>query len=99
MSGKSMIFAGIYLNWEVISDLEWLLEIIPKAIGVCFVDATHWKNSSANMVIWTDASLKLGMAFVYAGNGFAYQIKPNNTTVKIDIFFLELLAILSAIFH
>ncbi|KAG6899587.1 hypothetical protein C0995_005625 [Termitomyces sp. Mi166 len=93
MSGKSTMFAGIYLNQEVISDLEWLLKTISKAIGVHFMDTTYWENSSADMVIWTNASLKLGMAFVYAENGFAYQIKPNNTMAKIDIFFLKLLTV------
>jgi hypothetical protein len=39
------------------------------------------------------------MSFVYAGNGFAYQIQPGSADTKIDIFFLELVAILSAIHH
>lgn len=45
------------------------------------------------ILLWTDASLKLGLAFVDAGNG--YQICP--PSVKINIFFLELVAILSAV--
>ncbi|KNZ71911.1 hypothetical protein J132_05185 [Termitomyces sp. J132] len=99
MSGKDTMHAGIYLNKEVIADMNWLIDIILKSMGVRFLDTTRWHNSAADMVIWTDASLKLGMAFVYAGNGFAYQMAPEETSTKIDIFFLELIAILSAIFH
>ncbi|KAG5730697.1 hypothetical protein E4T56_gene4054 [Termitomyces sp. T112] len=99
MSGKDTMHPGIYLNKEVIADMNWLIDIIPKSMGVRFLDTMRWHNSAADMVIWTDASLKLGMAFIYAGNGFAYQMAPEEMSTKIDIFFLELIAILSAIFH
>ena len=50
--------------------------------------------------MWTDASGKHGLSFVFAGNGFAYQLhSPSPGSPSIDIFFLELLAILSGIFH
>lgn len=91
--------AGIVLNAEVIRNLEWLAEVIPKSIGVHFVDATHWDDCKADLVLWTDASLKLGLGFAYAGRGFTYAISPSNSNEKIDIFFLELLAILSAVHH
>ena len=39
------------------------------------------------------------MAFIYAGRGFAYALKENASKEKIDIFFLELVAILSAVHH
>jgi hypothetical protein len=51
------------------------------------------------MVMWTDASLYAGLSFVYSNLGFAYQLKECPSTVKIDIFFLELVAILSALHH
>ncbi|KAJ7150093.1 hypothetical protein C8R43DRAFT_887575 [Mycena crocata] len=51
------------------------------------------------MVVWTDASLRIGLGFVYAGNGFAYQLNPPPVGTIIDIFFLELVAILSALHH
>lgn len=99
MAGKETMHAGIYLNKEVVTDMNWLIDIIPKSMGVRFLDTTRWNIESADMVIWMDASLRLGMAFVYAGNGFVYQIAPNDTSTKIDIFFLKLIAILSAIYH
>jgi hypothetical protein len=99
VGGKTHMQAGVALNAEVIRDLEWLVDIIPKAIGVRFVDATHWDDHEADFVLWTDASLRLGLAFVYAGRGFTYALSPNDSGEKIDIFFLELLAILSAIHH
>jgi hypothetical protein len=98
-SGKSFPSSGIPLNAQVISDLSWLASIIPKSIGIRFIDDGIWSDSEADMVIWTDASLKLGMGFTYAGCGFVYQLAPCPPNVKIDIFFLELVAILSAIHH
>ncbi|KAJ6559128.1 hypothetical protein DFH09DRAFT_922077 [Mycena vulgaris] len=49
--------------------------------------------------MWTDASLYSGLSFVYSNAGFIYQMRECPPTVKIDIFFLELVAILSAVHH
>ncbi|KAJ7609281.1 hypothetical protein DFH06DRAFT_1110879 [Mycena polygramma] len=49
--------------------------------------------------MWTDASLRTGLSFVYANLGFAYRLKECPTSIKIDIFFLELVAILCAVHH
>ena len=99
VAGKNLMHAGIALNSDVVRDLEWLITVIPKAIGVHFVSSTHWDDCEADMVLWTDASLRLGLAFVYSGRGFAYALSPNESKEKIDIFFLELVAILSAVHH
>jgi hypothetical protein len=68
-------------------------------IGVHFVDTTHWDDQEANFVLWMDASLCIGLAFVYAGHRFAYAISLSETKEKIDIFFLKLVAILSTVHH
>ena len=99
IAGKGVMNAGVSLNADVVRNLEWLIEVIPKAIGVHFVDATRWDDIEADFVLWTDASLHLGLAFVYANHGFVYAMSPSNTTDKVDIFFLELVAILSALHH
>jgi hypothetical protein len=99
IAGKNHMNAGVALNAEVVRNLEWLVEVIPKAIGVHFVNATHWDDHEADFVLWTDASLRLGLAFVHAGRGFVYAISPVSTNEKVDIFFLELVAILSAVHH
>ena len=99
IAGKNHMNAGVALNADVVRNLEWLVEVIPKAIGVHFVNATHWDDHEADFVLWSDASLRLGLAFVYAGHGFTYAISPANSKEKIDIFFLELVAILSAVHH
>ncbi|KAJ7279667.1 hypothetical protein C8J57DRAFT_1058658 [Mycena rebaudengoi] len=50
--------------------------------------------------MWTDASLKLAIGFVYGNKGFVYQLKPTSDPKnKIDIFFLEMIGILSAVHH
>jgi hypothetical protein len=82
-----------------VRNLEWLINIIPKAIGVRFINATHWDDHDADLVLWTDASLCLGLSFVYANRGFTYAISSSTSKEKINIFFLELVAILSAIHH
>ncbi|KAJ7208693.1 hypothetical protein C8J57DRAFT_1046785 [Mycena rebaudengoi] len=51
------------------------------------------------MVVWTDASLREAIAFVYGNKGFVYQIQQNHTSTKIDIFFLEMIGVLSAVVH
>ncbi|KAG6825883.1 hypothetical protein H0H92_001991 [Tricholoma furcatifolium] len=98
-AGKDCMNARIFLNREVITDLTWLIDVIPSAIGVHSIDATHWPNSDADFSLWTDASAKLGMSFVYPGNGFMYELKPSPGCPTVDIFFLEMVAILSAIEH
>jgi hypothetical protein len=97
--GKQNSWAAVYLNREVFTDLTWLRDIIPRSIGVRFVDSTHWIDDDADMVIWTDASLHLGLGCYYASNALVYQLRPPPPGIKIDIFFLELIAILSGIFH
>jgi hypothetical protein len=99
MQGKVHANAEMFLNKEVIQDLTWLSSVIRDSIGVRFVDATTWHDSEADMIMWTDASLRTGLSFVYSNYGFAYQLKECPTTVKIDIFFLELVAILCAVHH
>ena len=58
-----------------------------------------WPDHDADMVMWTDASLRNALAFVYSNKGFVYPIRPPPMGVKVDIFFLELLAITSAVHH
>jgi len=96
-------FVKIYLNAVVINILSWLASIIPWAIGIHFVDIGQWDNSNADFILWTDTSGKKRLSFVYAGNGFFYLLNPHpimsKVERKIDIFFLEMVTILSAIHH
>ena len=89
----------IFINATIQSELTWLANTIPKAIGVRFVDDGAWPDSSADLTIWKDASLTTAFAFVYGLEGFVYQLHPPPSNIKVDIFFLELVAILSAIYH
>lgn len=99
-AGKLHNHAKIFLNATVVNDLSWLARTIPECIGIRFVDAGRWMEEDADFVMWTDASGKLGLSFVYAGNGFLYQLQHSKaSSPPVDIFFLELLAILSGIHH
>ncbi|KAF5385784.1 hypothetical protein D9615_002558 [Tricholomella constricta] len=99
MSGKFLSSRGIPLNAAVVADLTWLKDVIPAAIGVRFIDEGLWQIADADMVVWTDASTSKGLGFVYSNRGFCYALQPCPPAVKIDIFFLELVAILSALHH
>jgi hypothetical protein len=99
VSGKSWTHRRIPINAAVIVDLMWLKDVIPAAIGIHFTDVGMWPDHDADMVMWTDASLRNALAFVYSNKGFVYPIRPPPTGVKVDIFFLELLAITSAVHH
>jgi len=99
MSGKEHPSAGIHINATVRSDLSWLKSELPRSIGILIAGTGKWDDHAADIVLWTDASLRLALSFVYAGNGFVYELRPCPAEIKIDIFFLELLAILSAIHH
>jgi hypothetical protein len=99
ISGKTHPSRGVFINAEVKSNLTWLASIIPRSIGVRFVDSGRWDDSEADLIIWTDASLRLALSFVYGSNAFLYQLRECPSDMKIDIFFLELVAIMSAIHH
>jgi hypothetical protein len=99
-AGKLHNHAKIYLNATVVDNLSWLARTIPSSIGIRFVDTGRWSEEGADFVMWTDASGKHGLSFVYAGNGFVYQRRlPKPGSPSVDIFFLEMLAILSGIHH
>ena len=99
-AGKLHNHAKIYLNAVVVDNLTWLARTIPASIGVHFIDVGKWNEEDADLVLWTNASGKYVLSFVYAGNGFVYQLQsPMPGSPPIDIFFLELLAILSGIHH
>lgn len=105
-SGKSISHAGIMINKTITEELTWLRDIIPRAVGIRFVDSLRWKDEEADLVMWTDATLRDGLAFVFAGHGFFYNIvEPRNlslstnSSISVDIFFLEQIGILSALYH
>jgi hypothetical protein len=99
ISRKSHPSRGISINTEVQSNLTWLASIIPRSIGVRFVDSGQWADSEADLIVSTDASLPLALSFVYNNNAFLYQLRECPSDIKIDIFFLELVAIMLAIHH
>jgi hypothetical protein len=99
MSGKFHAYRGIHINASVTAELTWLASVIPRSIGVRLIDSGLWGLEDADFVVWTDASLRHGLGFTFAGNGFYYQLRECPSNVSIDIFFLELVAILSAIHY
>lgn len=100
MGGKSHRFAPVTRNATIEGDLRWLLEVLPRAIGIRFVGDGFWDEGDADAIIYTDASGTVGLSFVYANNGFYYPLRlDNDPSKRPDIFFLELVAILSSLHH
>ena len=100
-AGKTWSYALIYINREVVEALHWFKETLPRTIGVHLVDSGYWDDHTADMVMFTDASLKIALSFVYSNCGFLYQLNTPSGSVShsVDIFFLEQLAIVSALHH
>ena len=99
ISGKDQSQRRVPINAEVITDLEWLKVVIPHAIGIRFDNVGLWMDHEVDMIMWTDASLHIALSFVFANKGFAYSLRAPPPGKKIDIFFLELVAIMSAIHY
>ncbi|KAJ6617174.1 hypothetical protein B0H10DRAFT_1769769, partial [Mycena sp. CBHHK59/15] len=99
MQGKSHPRGKIFLNAEVIESLSWFQTALSMAIRVKFINDDHWEDHDAYMVAWTDASLKRAIAFVYANKGFVYELQATDSSIKVDIFFLEMIGILSTVHH
>ncbi|KAJ3831478.1 hypothetical protein F5878DRAFT_76884 [Lentinula raphanica] len=88
--------SGVPLNVAVRESLTWLMETLPRSIGARLLEDGLWTDSDADMVFWSDAS-QIGLSFVFAGNGFFYEIHADPNAPRVDIFFLELVAIMSAV--
>lgn len=101
---KHYSMAKIYLNKSVVQNLTWLKVTIPSHTGVWFIDNGLWADKDADRTIWTDASSKFRLSFVYNEGkiAVAHAYEPGERSspqYKVNIFFLELMAILSAIHH
>ncbi|KAG9221044.1 hypothetical protein CCMSSC00406_0005517 [Pleurotus cornucopiae] len=50
-SGKSISHAGITINKSITEELTWLRDIIPRAVGIRFVDSLRWEDDEADLVM------------------------------------------------
>ena len=83
--------------WSLTTSPGWLGQFQLLLASVLLILGDGMKKK---LTLWTDASERYGLSFVYSGNGFVYQLQsPMPGSPPIDIFFLELLAILSSIHH
>lgn len=75
MSGKTRSFAGILINATITADLSWLKSIIPHSIGIWFVDSGLWYSPDADLVMWTDTTLKTALPYswIYLSYPSSYQ--------------------------
>jgi hypothetical protein len=99
ISDKKMANGNVYINSEVRRDLTWMAETIPLSTGIRFTDCGFWDDEEADMVFWTDACPMGALSYVMAGTGYVYRIRQPDSGPLVDILFLELMAIVSAIYH
>lgn len=108
ISNKTHRFAGIPINREVKSSLQWLRDRIATSDGVSILEAELWGHNDADLVIYCDACTgdhsgrKPGLGFWapalglgFFGDGPAQY--PPNLHKPGTIFYLEALCILAAI--
>ncbi|KAJ4467048.1 hypothetical protein J3R30DRAFT_3850302, partial [Lentinula aciculospora] len=96
VSSKDGMKLGVPINVAVRERLSWFRDVIPHSVGVHLLSDGTWKDYDVDMVLWCNAS-KVRLGFCYAGNGFFYELSLEDGSPLVDIFFLELLAILSAL--
>ena len=100
MGGKVLSRAGVFLNAEVVEELTWFRDVLrsENCRGVRLIEATSWSDEEADVIVWTDASM-MGLAYVFGNSGFVYQHNANSSSEqpRVDIFFLEMVAIMAAI--
>ena len=100
IAGKTNPNATVYINQQVTSDLSWFKVILPKAIGVHFVDQGRWDPEEVDINVWTDAALCGGMSFVFHQSAFIYEfLSDMSQSGHPDILFFEMFAIVSALAH
>ncbi|KAJ3557902.1 hypothetical protein NM688_g1221 [Phlebia brevispora] len=99
MAGKTRQCAPLFLNREVVAALTWFKELLPHAVGVSFATDGRWVDHEAELTVFCDAS-PAGLGFVYNRSAFSYALRPpTDSTPQPDIFFLEELAVISALAH
>ncbi|KAF9067517.1 hypothetical protein BDP27DRAFT_1422808 [Rhodocollybia butyracea] len=98
VSGKSMPYAGIYLNKAIKSDLSWYVSHVQLSSGVWLFEGMDWNHcTKTDFTIYCDVCLE-GMGFWVPELrlGF-YSPMPSHVSLKGLIFFFEALCVVSAI--
>ncbi|RDB27518.1 hypothetical protein Hypma_003768 [Hypsizygus marmoreus] len=95
ISGKSNSHAKIWISRALTRELLWIANHISSSNGIFLLESVNWPISSANEIIYTDAS-PYGMAFWCPSRslGFSYEIPPGDRSKP--IFYFEAYAVLSA---
>ncbi|KAF8833334.1 hypothetical protein BDN67DRAFT_1072958 [Paxillus ammoniavirescens] len=101
MSRKRKGFTRIHVNLQVITELQWITNHLEQMEGMLLFDSLHWSPETSRdaLVVFMDASGKLGLSFFLPLLNTGYQcalplLPPDNS-----IFFFEALAVCSVIHH
>src|SRR5258708_1053344 len=97
LKGKKIPLVLIRLNKQVMRDLTWFAHHISISSGVHFFEAQGWVESEANLTLLSNAS-RTGLAFWVPelNVGFVSTIEDSDIHYG-DIFFNEVLAVVSVI--
>ena len=95
MSGKTDPFRMIWVSVSLCRELHWFANHVSKSSGIFMLESVEWDISTADITLFCDAC-PLGLAFWCPQYqcGFQYLIDPSTDE---DIWFLEALAVLSAL--
>ncbi|KAF8835231.1 hypothetical protein BDN67DRAFT_476349 [Paxillus ammoniavirescens] len=101
MSGKRKGFTCIRVNLQVISELQWIANHLERMEGILLFDSLHWSPETSRdaLVVFTDASGKLGLGFFLPTLNTGYQCALPLSPPDNSIFFFEALAVCSVIHH
>ncbi|KAJ7125748.1 hypothetical protein C8R43DRAFT_1135075 [Mycena crocata] len=98
MADKSLPHAGIYINAAIKSDLTWFLGHLRASNGVLLFDSLDWNPiTEADLTIYCDASLRLGMGFWIPELLLGFYSPVPGAPPAETIFFFEALCVVSAL--
>ena len=85
----------IHFNETIKSNLSWLLHVLPTILDV------PWEDQSADIVMYCDATLSLGISFNDGNKVFLHRIRSDSDRggVEPDIFFMKEMGVLFALSH
>jgi hypothetical protein len=89
-------FLRLYISTSLAREILWIAKHILQSNGVFLLKSVMWSSSQASVVIYTDAS-PIGLAFWAENHHRGFQSSLPAHLPTSTIFFLEALAVVSAI--
>ena len=99
IAGKTHARELVWVSVALVCELTWLANHIESSTGIHFLDSVAWDANDTDFIAFCDAC-PLGLAFWLPRSAVGFQYQVTSSPLHPDsIFFLEALAIVSAIYH